>query len=221
MNKILIILSLVLLVSCSSKEIPYENLVVRQGVHYEVNSQTPFTGVSVEYHENGQLNNRTSYKDGKKDGLVEDYYENGKLNNRTSYKDGKKDGLVEDYYENGQLNNRTSYKDGKKDGVDEQYYENGQLRLKGNYKDDKIEDGSFEEYNENGQLIPSGGTFGGIRLYGNGLYESYGDNGQLEVKVNYKGGEKHGLHEVYLRSGRSYKFCYKNGKETDMSYCEK
>jgi len=172
-NKILIILSLVLLVSCSSKEIPYENLVVRQGVHYEVNSQTPFTGVSVEYHENGQLNNRTSYKDG------------------------------------------------KKDGVDEQYYENGQLRLKGNYKDDKIEDGSFEEYNENGQLIPSGGTFGGIRLYGNGLYEWYGDNGQLEVKVNYKGGEKHGLHEVYLRSGRSYKFCYKNGKETDMSYCEK
>ncbi len=44
MNKILILLSLVVLASCDPKDTPFGNLVERQGVFYEVNSQTPFTG---------------------------------------------------------------------------------------------------------------------------------------------------------------------------------
>jgi len=64
MDKILNILSFVLLVSCGPKELASDQLVERQGVHYEVNSTTPFTGVVVDYHDNGQL---------------EWYYETGQL----------------------------------------------------------------------------------------------------------------------------------------------
>ena len=63
MKKLLTILCLVLLVSCSN-EVPDDQLVERQGITYEINSQTPFTGSSVTYHENGQLKKRVDYKKG-------------------------------------------------------------------------------------------------------------------------------------------------------------
>ena len=49
MKKLLTILCLVLLVSCSN-EVPDDQLVERQGVTYQVNSEKPFTGISVEYY---------------------------------------------------------------------------------------------------------------------------------------------------------------------------
>jgi|TARA_B110000902_G_scaffold125559_1_gene146538 antitoxin component YwqK of YwqJK toxin-antitoxin module len=151
MNKILIILSLVLLASCSPKEVPPSDLVERQGIQYEVNSQTPFTGIVVDYYENGQLSSKGNYKDGKKDGLWEYFDENGQLRFKSNYKDGKEDGLQESYYENGQLWTKVNGKDGKEDGLYEKYHENGQLRIKGNLKDGKL-DGLTERYDENGQL---------------------------------------------------------------------
>ncbi len=49
MKQLLTILCLVLLVSCSN-EVPDDQLVERQGVTYQVNSEKPFTGISVEYY---------------------------------------------------------------------------------------------------------------------------------------------------------------------------
>ncbi len=49
MKKLLTTLCLVLLVSCSN-EVPDDQLVERQGVTYQVNSEKPFTGISVEYY---------------------------------------------------------------------------------------------------------------------------------------------------------------------------
>ncbi len=57
MKKLLTILGLVLLVSCSN-EVPSDKLVERNGITYEVNSTTPFTGSSVGYHDNSQLKER-------------------------------------------------------------------------------------------------------------------------------------------------------------------
>ena len=111
--KILVILSLIVLVSCSPTEVPSEKLVERGGITYLINSQTPFSGRSVSYYENGQLTFKGNFKDGKPDGLSETYYENGQLWIKGNYKDGKKDGLEEWYYENGQLTQRANYKDGK------------------------------------------------------------------------------------------------------------
>ena len=101
MNKILIILSFVVLASCAPNEVPnevpYKTLVERQGVTYEVNSQTPFAGTSVSHHKNGQLSEKVNYKDGKAQGLAEGYYENGQLEAKVNYKDGIFDGLAEEY----------------------------------------------------------------------------------------------------------------------------
>ena len=55
MRKLLPILCLLIIASCS-KEINKDQLVERQGIYYEINSQTPFSGRVVAYHDNGQLN---------------------------------------------------------------------------------------------------------------------------------------------------------------------
>ena len=91
MKKLLTLTCLLILSSCA-KEIPSEQLVKRQGVFYEINTTTPFTGNTVGYHKNGQLKSRTNFKDGKLDGLWEEYYENGQLQIDVCYKHGKRDG---------------------------------------------------------------------------------------------------------------------------------
>ena len=136
---------MVLLASCSVKEVPSSDLVERQGVTYEINSQTPFTGIAVNYHENGQLLFKVNYKDGKRDGLAEGYHENGQLNEKSNFKDGKLDGLQESYYENGQLKRKGNFKDYKLDGLAEVYHENGEVWGKLCYKNDEETDMSYCE----------------------------------------------------------------------------
>ena len=173
MKKLLTLTCLLILSSCA-KEIPSEQLVKRQGVFYEINTTTPFTGSTVGYHKNGQLKSRTNYKNGKYDDLRETYFENGQLQSKSIYKDdeltlsqtftskgiplkdftynnGLKTGVEEVYHENGQLKSRENYKDGKGVGFWESYYEDGELEFKGNYKDGE-KDGLWEEYYKNGQL---------------------------------------------------------------------
>ncbi len=71
-------LSLLILTSCSHAiapevpevlEVSHDKLVERDGVTYQVDSDEPFTGSSVRFYENGQLENRTDYQDGKKEGI--------------------------------------------------------------------------------------------------------------------------------------------------------
>ncbi|MDC0067926.1 hypothetical protein OAL10_03905 [Gammaproteobacteria bacterium] len=119
--KALILVSLVFLVSCSPKELPIDLLVEMQGIKYEVNSDTPFTGISFENHDNGQIKERINYKDGEKEGLWESYHENGQLEYKLNYKDGKVHGLEEWYSEDGELSYKTCYDNGEK--VDMSYCE--------------------------------------------------------------------------------------------------
>ena len=72
-----------------SKEAPLNQLVERNGLNYEINSQTPFTGSAVFYHDNGQLKYKWNYKDGEEDGLHVWYLENGQLQFKTNYKNGE------------------------------------------------------------------------------------------------------------------------------------
>ena len=133
MNKILILLSVVLLTACYN-EVLSKNLIERDGIKYEVNSQTPFTGVSVSYHENGQLMYKGAYKDGNKEGLWTWYHQNGELWSKGNFKDGMFIGnLYESYYDNGQLMSKENYKDGKRDGLYESFQRNGQLETKSCY----------------------------------------------------------------------------------------
>ena len=80
-----------------------------------------------------------------KEGSYEEYYKNGKLKNRTTYKDDKKNGLVEVYHENGQLWIKTWFVNNNKEGSYEEYSKNGRLEVKGTFKDDEL-DTSKEYY---------------------------------------------------------------------------
>jgi hypothetical protein len=150
MKKLLSILCLVLLVSCSN-EVPDDQLVERQGITYEVNSTTPFTGSSVNYYDNGQLKQKENYKDGKQDGLLEKYYSNGQLWSRQNFKNGKQDGLLEDYYRKGQLFKRGKYNDDTKEGLWEKFYDNGQVEFERTYIEGKIIESKY--YQESGERI--------------------------------------------------------------------
>ena len=83
------------------------------------------------YHENGQVDNTGTLKDGCWHGPADIYHENGQLRIRSTYKDGFRDGPSEGYYENGQLRQKITYTAGELDGPYETYYENGQLQQKG------------------------------------------------------------------------------------------
>ena len=72
MKKLLTILCLVLLSSCSPPDGPYET-----------------------FYENGQLQVRTNFIDGVQVGLYETFYENGQLWTRENWIDGERDGLSE------------------------------------------------------------------------------------------------------------------------------
>ena len=126
MKKLPILLCVFSLSACAPSEVPYDNLLERNGIKYEINSQTPFAGVATVYYESGQLEFKDTYKGGKRNGIYEEYYENGQLRWKETYKGGKRNGLYESYYENGQLDHKTTYKDGKLNGLWEGYTENGQ-----------------------------------------------------------------------------------------------
>ena len=124
MNKTLIILSLVVLASCDAKvQVPSKNLVERDSIKYEVNSQTPFTGSYVSalclskganYTEFCTIN----YKDGVLDGLSRSTDKNG-IEYHFNFKDGELDGLSEVYHSNSILKSKVYFKDGKQEGLAE------------------------------------------------------------------------------------------------------
>ena len=101
---------------------------------YRVDENGIEQGPYEEYHDNGRLKEKCTYKDGKYDGPYESYYDNGQLWEKCTYKDGKYDGPYEEYYEDGQLGIKCTYNNGKEDGPCETYYGNGQLNEKGVYR---------------------------------------------------------------------------------------
>ena len=114
--------------------------------------------VKEEFYSSGKLKNRTTYQskiNGAEQYFLETYNENGQLQERTNYKNGNPDDLQELFYENGQLKTKRTFKliSGrvKVHGLYEEYHENGQLQERGNYKDGEL-DGLWEKYHENGEL---------------------------------------------------------------------
>ena len=100
MKKLLTILSLVLLSSCSQESevvppevvppevVPVDMVYLSNNLTYHRDTNELFTGV-VEVFEDEKLSERVTIKDGKQDGLLTSWYENGQLHYEGNYKDGK------------------------------------------------------------------------------------------------------------------------------------
>ena len=101
---------------------------------YLPRKQTPYTGWSVVFYDNGQIKRLGQLKDGKRDGLQTDWYENGQKDTEWTYKDGKLVTAVS-WKPNGEKCPVTNVKDGN--GVSVEYYWNGDEAFRWTYKDGK------------------------------------------------------------------------------------
>ena len=88
-------------------------LVERDGLAHEGDSETPFTGIVVAKHGNGQKWFEATYKDGKREGQLTGWYENGQKWQEATYKDGKEEGLMTEWHKNGRKSSAVTYKDGE------------------------------------------------------------------------------------------------------------
>ncbi|MCL9781758.1 toxin-antitoxin system YwqK family antitoxin [Vibrio sp. S4M6] len=124
-------------------------LQVRQGVAYQVNQTTPFTGKYAEKYDNGQYATKTQFKNGLEYGLETNWYVNGQTASKIHYVKGKIDGKVEAWYPNGAKKAVLEYKNGKLNGPVERWFPNGEKRLTAHYVNGK-QDGTFTHYYPNG-----------------------------------------------------------------------
>lgn len=75
---------LVIIVGCfmlmsfqQQRVVEYGKLYYKDGLMYEENSYTPFTGITVAYFSNGVLESEVTWYEGRTEGLVKEYYDNG------------------------------------------------------------------------------------------------------------------------------------------------
>ena len=104
-----------LMVGCGDGIVEYGDLEDRNGVMYLPNEETPFTGRTESFHENGQKKGEVTFKDGKPEGPWTGWYENGQKTSETNYKDGKYHGLSTEGVgsRTGRRKGKEKYKDGK------------------------------------------------------------------------------------------------------------
>ena len=105
-----------------------DDLVVKEGIYYKINSDLPFTG-SVEGRVQGAIT------DGKKNGAWIYYYENGQIEAKGNYKNSKKQGEWIFNFENGKIQSKVTLIDGIVDGEWIFYYKNGKISHINIYKD--------------------------------------------------------------------------------------
>ena len=221
---LLIVLPLLLIVGCS-KPIDDDSLVERNGIHYQVNSETPYSGKSFSLHENGQKGHERTFKDGKQDGLMTEWYENGQKRFEVTYKDGETISEKLVWNKDGSLNIPVDFKtliekDGLLYEVNSKTPYNGQIfffhekGLKGYFKDGKP-DGLMTYWDENDGKMYKGNFLGfndeniDFSLV-NGSYFGYEDN--ILINLHMKNGERDGIWRGWYKNGKkNYKVTCKDG----------
>jgi len=205
------------------------------GFAYLPNVIEPFTGKYMKYYSSGKKESESSYKDGKKNGLMIGWFENGQKKFVMSFKDGKEvSGSTTEWLKNEQevyevinnMNERTATVivetnkivylpnepepfTGKYDG----YYSSGKKKFETNYKDGK-KNGLETFWSENGQKWFEGNFKNGKQ---NGLITAWGENGQKLKETNYKDGKKNGLETFWYENGQKMTVeNYKDGKQDGL-----
>ncbi len=87
-------------------------------------------GVCRVWYYDGQLREKSNYKDDKRHGLFQQWHKNGILKIEANYKNDELDGLHQEWFENGQLWERSNFKNGKYHGLYEEWKNSGELIIK-------------------------------------------------------------------------------------------
>ncbi|CAM1346870.1 toxin-antitoxin system YwqK family antitoxin [Tenacibaculum crassostreae] len=158
-----LLLFIVLLVSCKSKETRSANSVdliekistdesfaLKNGVLFYKNKL--FSGIVNTFYSTGELKSKSKYILGKRDGFYNGWYPNGNKFFERLYAEGLKSGVHVGWYENGQskfiyhFNERGDY-----NGEMKEWYSNGQLYKVFNYNNGR-EEGSQKMWQPNGKI---------------------------------------------------------------------
>lgn len=125
MNSIVLLFSVFFLSNSYGIEIPHNEIIIKGDLAYDLNTNTLFSGTSTEYHTNGKLKEKTTYREGKWVGLSEIFYKNGQLEYQSNYKNGLLNGSTTGFYESGEIKYKGGYQDGN--GFEDSFYKSGQL----------------------------------------------------------------------------------------------
>ncbi len=104
-----------------------DQLVERQGLYYEINSETPFTGLLRDVYPNGQKKREGNLVRGVLDGGMTAWYENGQKKYEGNFVNGKADGLVTTWYDNGQKKSEEVWVGGASQGKTGWDYDGNEL----------------------------------------------------------------------------------------------
>lgn len=158
-----LLLFIVLLASCKSKEARSTNAIIlieksstdslfslKNGVLMYENQ--PFSGIVNTFYNTGKLKSKLRYVLGKRDGIYKGWYPNGNKSFERLYKEGLKFGAHIGWYENGQLKFKYHFNEqGDYNGEVKEWYSNGQLYKVFNYNNGR-EEGSQKMWQPNGKI---------------------------------------------------------------------
>ncbi|WP_158704104.1 toxin-antitoxin system YwqK family antitoxin [Victivallis lenta] len=153
-----------------------DTLVERDGITYEANSQTPYSGYATDSFANGEK--------------IKFEYKNGKLN-----------GPYISYAASGQIVSIAYYKDGK-DQKGIQYYDNGAKRLEYQVHGGASGYGEAISYYPTGELLEKYKYTPYLRLWKEGELIEYYKSGQIKAKKNYENGKLNGEYISYYENGQ-------------------
>lgn len=173
---------------------------------------SPYSGVIEKHYKNGELHEKETYKEGKKDGDYEIYLEDGQLSMKGSYKDGERDGDFEGYYKNGELREKVTYNEGKLMGY-KNYSEKGQIS-------DLVENhglpdfgmvAHFKIYTENGDLLAQGSIDeDGLYLIDNKIDLDVSRDGSDFIQIDELTSDKNEQEKIYTRLVQLRRNFFKN-----------
>lgn len=128
-----------------------QEVVKRNGLFVNVESNEPYSGIYISYHNNGEKESVYTLKKGREHGKAEFYYPSGEIMEQGSFKLGQKDGKWVRWSEAGNKLAEAFYLNGKKDGKWEIWDETGTKRYQMFYNEGaKV--GEWVMWDEKGQI---------------------------------------------------------------------
>ena len=87
------------------------NIVIEEGVAYDVNTGSPANGIRELFHHNGLLQVRGEYVEGRQEGLWQIFYGNGKLKESGHFENGEQVGQWKFFHKDGRLKEKKNYRE--------------------------------------------------------------------------------------------------------------
>ena len=167
--------------SCGNKKVELKTDSGQLKERYSVNKNNEKDGIYESWFDNGQLFEKSEYKNGILTGLRTIFYPNGQPEVTEMYNDkGELHGMYRTYYDDGTLKAEKTYVNNVLQGIVKTYHPNGKLKEEVIFTDN-MENGPFTEYHPNGVVQWKGTYLNGDNEFG--ILEEFDSTGVLLKKM--------------------------------------